>query len=427
MKSLRKRSWLFYLGLSLLILLAVIFVSRKVINSVEKSRVFTFNSESSYWPTKSWQVSTPEEQGMDSAVLSGLFDAIKKPTPTRQIRDKIAEKVFNISTFDFLDIDAVLIVRNGFIVTEAYSNDSGIGQLHRIYSSTKSFTSALFGIAMDKGYISDLDRPVLQFFPDLSPKYMDSRKRSLTIRHLLTMTCGFDWPEWETDYSNSENIVYQLYHSDNWAKFILDKPMAEEPGTTFNYNSGCSQLLATIIHKQTGGDALDFAKKTLFDPLGIIDYEWEIADVSEEPNKKDVFNGTGGLNMKVRDMAKFGYLFLKGGYWENQQIISKHWVEESTKRRIEISGLAGLYLNNYGYQWYIHSFGFHSLGYKGQYIFVIPELEIVAVFISDLQPYQTFDPVGWVEKYIIGAVKSNQVLPDNSEALALLKEKESGL
>jgi len=129
----------------------------------------------------------------------------------------------------------------------------------------------------------------------------------------------------------------------------------------------------------------------------------------------------------VRDMAKFGYLFLKGGHWDNQQIISKHWVEESTKRHIDITGFIGFFLGDYGYQWYIHSFGFHSFGYKGQYIFVIPELEIVAVFISYLQPYQMFDPISLVEDYIIPAAKSNRALADNPEALALLREKESEL
>lgn len=423
MKALRKRSLPFYLVISFLILLSIFIVSSLVIKSIEKDKVFTFSSESSYWPTNDWRISTPEKQGMDSFILTNLFNAIKKPTLTRQIRDKIVEKVFNIPTFDSLDINGVLIVRNGFIVTEAYSSNSGKDQLHPIYSSTKSVTSALFGIAMDKEYIPNMDQPVLDFFPDLKPMHIDSRKRSLTIRHLLTMSCGFEWPEWKKRYSNPENPVNQMMSSNNWVEFVLDKPMAQDPGTTFNYNSGCSQLLATIIHKQTGGNALDFAQKTLFNPLGITDYWWRIADFPEDPDKKEVLNGSHGLMMRVRDMAKFGYLYLKGGFWESQQIISKHWIEESTKRHIDIPGFVGLMIDDYGYQWYIHSFGFHSLGYKGQYIFIIPELEIVAVFVSNLKFRQTFVPVTFVKKYIIPAVKSNQPLPDNPEALALLKEK----
>lgn len=427
MKKLRKRSLLLYIVLSLLILLSILLVSRLVIDSVEKNKVFSFNSESSYWPTNGWQVSSPEEQGMDSTILANLFNALKKPTLKRQIRDNIAEKVFNIPTFDFLDIDSVFIVRNGFIVSEAYSSDNGKDKLNLILSNTKSFISALFGIAMDKGYLSDIDQPVLDFFPDLKMKNMDSRKQSLTIRHLLTMTCGFDWPETETDYSNFENPYNQMIYSENWVEFVLNKPMANEPGTAFNYNSGCSQLLATIIHNKTGKNSFNFAKKTLFNPLGITDYEWGLADIPDDPNKEGVLNGASDLQMRVRDMAKFGYLFLKGGHWDNQQIISKHWVEESTKRHVAFKGFISLLLDDYGYQWFIHSFGFHSFGGRGNCIFVIPELEIVAVFISDLQPYQMFDPITLVEDYIIPAVKSNRSLADNPEALALLREKESQL
>lgn len=418
----KKRSKWFYLGLTIVVILAIFIVVNIITKSLQKNRTFSFNSESDYWPTKGWRTSTPEKQGMDSAKLVNLFRAIKEPTLWRKVKGRISETVYDIPAPDRLDIESILIIRNGYIIAEAYSSDRNKNSQMPIYSSTKSILSAIFGIAKDQGKITSLDLPVISFFPNETSQNLDMRKQELKIKHLLTMTCGFDWSELTTDYRNPKNPVYQMTSTSNWTKFILDKPMVKDPGKTYNYNSGCAQLLTNIIHKQTGGDILGFADKNLFNPLGILDYTWQLAYSSIDPSSRSIVNGSHGLSMRARDAAKIGYLYLKGGYWDGQEVISRKWIEESTKRHTDISGILGSIMGDYGYLWYIHSFGFYSSGYKGQFIFVIPDLQIVAVFLSNLIFLQSVEPIFLVENYIIPAVKDSQPIPENPNSLVDLKK-----
>jgi CubicO group peptidase (beta-lactamase class C family) len=415
MKIFKKKSTWYFLILSLILILGISAGGYLNVWLVDRDAIFTFNQQSSYWPTSDWKRSSPEKQGMDSAVLSKIFDEIKKKPPLRQLTHKLISTITKEPERDAFLIKSLLVIRNGFIVVEAYS-DYDKSELHPIYSSTKSLVSAITGIALDTLPQVSLEQPVLEFFPKLKIMNNSVEKNVLTISNLLTMSCGFDWPEWETGYMNPQNPVYQMLSSENWISFILDKPVIQQPGTTFNYNSGCTQLLTAIIHKTTDTGIADFTQNHLFNPLGISDYIWDL-------DKQGIPNGSFGLNMNVSDMAKFGYLYLKGGFWDGRQIIPKNWVEESTKKHIDIPGSTGWFIDFYGYKWYIHSWGFHSLGYGGQYIFVLPDLDIVVVIVSLLAVYETLDPISFIENYIIPAAISDQPLPDNAKALANLKEK----
>jgi CubicO group peptidase (beta-lactamase class C family) len=385
------RTMRYYMTLLLVILMHFLVLIGTDLSAKEKASGFLFNPQSEYWPTKGWKTSTPERQGMSSEVLAGTFEEIEK---------------FNTK------IDSLLVVRNGYIVLEA--NKRYVATLYPIYSSTKSVTSALFGIALSKGYIKSIDQPVTSFFPELLQKNDDSRKAAITLKHLLTMSCGFEWPEVQTGYINPDNPVRQMMISENWVKFILNKPVTQQPGLMFNYNSGCSHLLSAVLN-QTGLNVEDFAQQTLFAPLGIstVHYLW-----GKDPN--GIPNGSHGLIMRSHDMAKVGYLYLKGGYWERKQIIPKSWIEESTKKQIEMTW-GGFLADHYGYQWYIQPFGFHSLGHQGQYIFVIPKLELVAVFTSSLPGRQIAIPIQLVKTYIISAVKDLKPLPENEKAITALE------
>jgi len=231
------------------------------------------------------------------------------------------------------------------------------------------------------------------------------------------MSSGFEWPEHDTDYTNPENPASRMVNSNNWVQFVLNKPVVQEPGSVFNYNSGCSYLLMAALSK-VGLDVEDFAQKNLFTPLGIssTEYMWVKVDFP-----KRILNGSHGLYMRPRDMAKFGYLYLKGGFWGERQIIPKAWVEESTKEQIKITGKIGLLASNYGYQWYIQPYGFHSRGYGGQYIFIIPKYELVVVFTSTLLRPQMGIPVNLVKRKILPAIQSLKPLSENEKATDILK------
>ena len=388
-----KRTLRYYNTILIVILLPFLILIYSDLSAREKSSGFVFNSKSDYWPTNGWKTSTPEKQGMSSEVFTELFEHIESRN---------------------LDIDSLLVIRNGYIVVEA--NKRHFKTLYQIYSSTKSFTSAVIGIALNKGHIKSVNQTISTFYPELLLKNGDSKIASVTLEHLLTMSCGFVWPEIQTDYSNFENPVFQMMISDNWINFLFSKPVTQEPGSEFNYNSGCSHLLLTVLYK-TGLDVADFAQKHLFTPLGISndEYKWR-------RDSSGMLNGTHGLYMSPRDMAKFGYLYLKGGHWDGEQIIPKSWIEESTKNHMKMNWKI-FFADYYGFNWYIQSFGFHSAGYKGQYIFVIPKFELVVVFTSSLIRHDIGEPINLVKNFIVPAVNVTKLLPENEKEIARLNSK----
>jgi hypothetical protein len=415
MKSPKKRFLRIILTVSLIFILGTILFVRLYLRPGENKAPFKFNQHSSYWPTNGWKFSTPEKQGMDSETLITLFDEIKEKPPLTKLKHKMVAKIKKEPVTDSYPIYRLIIIRNGFIVVDASSRFLVKDGLRPLHSVTKSFTSALFGIALNGKHIDGIDQPVLGFFPEISVKKDRAQKEAITIRHLLTMSCGLEWPEWEAGYGNPENPLHQMRLAGDWAAYVLDRPVVHEPGAKFNYNSGCSLLLGRILQKHTGS-MLDFAQESLLNPLGIKEFLWRT-------DSNGVPNSSYGLVMKGHDIAKFGFLFLKGGFWDGRQIVPKKWVEESTQPHIRIPGLLGLSLENYGYQWYIRSYGFHALGVGGQYIFVIPKLEMVIVFISKLAAHETFDPIDLVEDIILPSAKSPNPLPDNPKARATLKRR----
>ncbi len=351
----------------------------------ERTDNFTLNQGIDYWPTLGWRSSTPEQQGMSSALLSQLFSQIER----RQ-----------------LAIYSLLVVRNGYIVAEANKDD--IDSIHPIYSSTKSIASALVGMAIDKGLISGTEQRV---YPVLSVPLnrAQQHKSALQIKHLLSMSCAFRWPEISLGYSDKNNPHLQMMRSANWVEYVLQKPMTTMPGTQFNYNTGCSHLLTAIIDKgsreTTGLSAAEFAQAHLFSPLGISkqQYRWR-------SDPQGIVFGGSGLWMRPRDMAKIGQLFLTGGYWQGKQVIARSWVEQSTRKKISLPW-QGVVAEHYAYQWYVQPFGFNSLGYKGQYIFVLPALNIVVVVTANLDQQQFVAPIQLVKDFVIPAVISKEMLP----------------
>ena len=343
-----------------------------------------------YWPTQSWRTSTPEQQGMDSAQLVQMLDAV---------------------TARKLNIHSLLIVRHGYLVAEVYYDANSPTLKHELYSVTKSFTSALVGLAIQKGFIDSLNHPVLDFFADRQVANLDARKKAMTLEHLLTMSSGLEWPESGSSYTTTDNPYVRMMRSSDWVQFVLDRPMADQPGATFNYNSGSSHLLSAIVQKTTRQSTLAFAQEYLFKPLGITDLVWG-ADAS------GVAVGGSDLRLTPRDMAKFGYLYLKGGVWEGRQIVPAEWVRASTTPHIKSTDAA----LGYGYQWWIQpdgSFAAHGLG--GQYILVRPKQDLVVVFTSWLTGSDTEQPPALMDSFIVPAAQSALALPENPEAMAQLQ------
>ncbi len=341
-----------------------------------------------YWPTEEWKTSTPEQQGMDSAQLAAMFDAVE------------AKK---------LNLHSVLIIRNGYLVTEAYFGPYTPDMRHQVMSVTKSVTAMLTGIAIARGRIKGVDEPVLSFFGDREIRSLDQRKRDMTLEHLLTLTTGLNC-------SDSASTLAQMFQSADWVQFTLDISMATAPGKQFWYCSPAVHLLSAILEAATGKNEREFANENLFQPLGIAPAgpgDWA-ADPQGRPE------GFGGLALTPRDMARLGFLYLHGGAWDGQQVVPAEWVSSSLRPHTteENSG------RGYGYlTWLYPEQGYASMmGLGGQDIHIIPSGNMVVVFTSAMNiPTHDKEAIDLLDRYIVPAARSTEPLPENTAAAAELQ------
>jgi CubicO group peptidase (beta-lactamase class C family) len=238
-------------------------------------------SSQALWPTKDWQASMPEAQGMDSGALVDLVDFV-----------------------GLYHQDSLLIVRHGEIVVDAYYAPFAANIRHDLRSVTKSFTGTLTAVEIKEGFLDSVDHPIVDLFADKSIQNIDDAKKALTVQNMLDMTSGLAWEE--RFYSPDETIM-QMYRSPDRTAFVLSRPMSDPPGARFYYNSGNPYVLSALISRKTGRDALDFARDELFKPLGISSVRWRGED------GEGITDGESGLYLTPRDMAKLGYLYLREG------------------------------------------------------------------------------------------------------------------
>jgi CubicO group peptidase (beta-lactamase class C family) len=302
-----------------------------------------------YWPTNGWRVAAPEAVGIDPTKLDEMIEAVDSRG---------------------IGADSLMVIRHGYIVSDAYFAPYNPWENHIIYSCTKSVVSTLIGIAIDEGYIdANLDHRLLDIFPDRTVRNPSDWKSDMTLRDLLKMSAGFDARD---SYLYEWEGLDWLHEADDAIQYMLDLDMAFEPGSRFEYTNGVSHLLSCIITEATGMSALEFAEQHLFESLGISGAEWSTD--SQGHNW-----GYSNLRITPHGMAKFGYLFLHGGEWDGEQVVPQDWVEEATTEQVP----AGTLLDGYGYQWWTSTDGYFSaIGYKGQFIHVVPELDLIMVTTS---------------------------------------------
>jgi CubicO group peptidase (beta-lactamase class C family) len=337
------------------------------------------------WPSQGWQVSTPEEQGMESAALAKLvaYGAGRK-------------------------FDSLLIARHGKIVLDAYYAPYSAEIPHIINSSTKAVIGTLAAIAMRDGLLDSTDHRVLDFFADRSILNLDDRKKAITVQHLLDMTSGIDWRE-PTD--GPPVTFFQMERSADWTRFVLDLPVLDTPSDTFNYNSGNPHLLSAILTRLTGMSAEDYARTKLFGPLGISEWRWR-----RDP--QGVSTGGNGLALKPRDMAKIGYLYLRHGEWEGKMLVPPAFVERSSHATLDMKLRFEPDFRYSNFFWALPKRNVYmTVGYHCQVIMVFPALDMVAVTTAS-----DFYPFGIVTDMISGAVKSETAMvpsPDGADQLAI--------
>jgi CubicO group peptidase (beta-lactamase class C family) len=309
-----------------------------------------------------------------------------------------------------LNIDSIIIVKDGFIVYEEYPSESfSAASLHAVASCTKSIISMLLGVALQEGYIDSVEQRVMDFYPDRVIQNMDETKLEIRISHLLTMTSGLEWDQWSYDYEDLRNSATQMYTSDDPIQYVLDLPMAYAPGEKWVYSCGSAHILADIIERKSGMSILEFANHHLFAPLDIEDVYWAQDSAGN-------YKGGGGLYLRPLDLAKLGVLSLNGGAWEGIEIVPEGWIRSSCGSEVELGsygtewGAAG-----YGYFWWtVPSLGLHyAAGTYGQRVYVQPLHNLVVVFTASTDDVSTEDRIltELILPSIVEAETSNSLWP----------------
>lgn len=342
-----------------------------------------------------WETASLESEHVDPTRLAKMFERIN----SRSYRNN----------------HSVLVVKNGKLIVEEYfpGRDSN-GKYrefnremrHEMHSVTKSVVGILAGIALDHGFISGVDEKVSTLFPEYGPLFADHARDDLRLKHLLTMSAGLSWDEWSHPYSDSRNDLAAMDASKDLIRYVLERPVAAKPGEKFAYSGGDSMLLGEIVNRRAGLATDQFAERHLFEPLGISDYKWW-------KYANGMVDAGGGLVLRPRDMAKIGSLFLNGGRWHGKQIVSEQWVKDSTINYIDARQFPSwIKADGYGYQWWRRSFqvngktipSWHAAGRGGQFIFIFPSLETIAVFTSWNDDALGVQPFDMVERYLLPSV-----------------------
>ena len=246
--------------------------------------------------------------------------------------------------------------------------------LHSMQSVSMTLTSVIYGIAMTRGdFKAALNTPVLKYFDAAKVKNVDERKRRMTLKDVLTMTTGLAWNEEDVPYDDPRSDSSLMEATDDWVQYVIDKPMAADPGTIFNYSSGATELLAYIFQKETGQDIDAYGEAHFFAPLGI-KHHWKRTYLG-------VVDTEGGLYLDGADLAKIGYLFLHDGMWDGGRIVSKEWVTESLMPYIDAPVPF-----KYGFQWWLYPrtpsayYIWMARGIGGQRLMVFPEEDLIVTF-----------------------------------------------
>ena len=323
------------------------------------------------------------------SIPQNLHDGINIGNASDIDTTKIIALTESILKQEFPNFHSLLIAKNSKLIYENYfsGTDEIIGKklgyinhaiddLHDCRSISKSITSLCIGIAIDQGLIKSLDEPIIQYFPEYE-NYFDAQKRQITIKHLLTMTAGFEWNE-DISYRDLKNSELQMDISSDPIKYILSRQIISSPGTRWNYNGGESQLLAQIILKASGMAIDKFAEKNLFKPLGINKDEWLTL-------KENMPAAASGLRLRSRDLLKIGLLYMDNGLWQGKQIVDKEWTNISLSSVVSRGTEKGYGFQFWTYNEVVNGKSIHvaeAKGNGGQRIFFVKELNLLVVITA---------------------------------------------
>lgn len=304
------------------------------------------------WPTVVWRVEAPEAHGMDASLLDGAR---------------------RYAFRDGKNTQGVVVVRHGVIVGEWYEEGRDASSFATSWSVAKSFTSALIGIALHDGLIESVDISMAEFLPEWS----GTEKKEITLRDVLSMASGLKWSEsYDPDDLASSDIIQMILLREDHLAYAASRPLEFPPGSHWRYSSGDTMLLSGVLEAVTGGNAGSYAREKLFDPIGMLPVEWWTDSIGQTATYCC-------LDTPARQLAKFGLLYLRGGEWAGTRVVPRSWVTTSTSPSV---------VAHYGYQWWLAETPggremYSAEGHDGQYIYVVPELDLVVVRTGHYDKY----------------------------------------
>jgi CubicO group peptidase (beta-lactamase class C family) len=334
--------------------------------------------------------STPEAEGISSQGVLDLVTALES-----QIQE----------------VHSMMLVRHGKVVAEGWWAPYTPGDMHNMYSVTKSFNSTAVGLAVDEGLLT-VDDLVISFFPDLAPAAPSPAFETMTVKHLLTMASGH-----ATDPLDSMRQA----PNGQWTQAFLASTVERAPGSAFLYNSGAAYVLGAIVQKVTGQTVEEYLTPRLFEPLGINNRLWGVSP--EGINMTD-----GGLAITTEELAKFGLLYLQQGQWNGEQIVSAEWAADATAKQISTGADNGNWNFGYGYQFWRSTVGYRADGSLGQYSFVLPDQDLVlAITAATSNDGGTDRLMNVVYQRLLSGMITPDTLPEDAAAHDALTAKLTSL
>jgi CubicO group peptidase (beta-lactamase class C family) len=321
-----------------------------------------------YFPTTAFRTATAAEAGLDAAKLDAALAFAPEHSNTQ----------------------GILVLRHGYVVGERYVGSFTATSRHESYSVAKGFTSALVGIAIGKGLLSGVDEPICKHYPAWGCGAGDPRSK-ITVAHAMNVTTGLQWNEdWRVGKTGANDA-----YSPNILDVVLSRPVVDEPGTKQRYSTGDPALLSVVLQSVTGKTVLEYAREVLFAPLGLSEITWS-------SDSKGRTNSYAGIRATVREFSKFGFLYLRRGKWDGQEIVPESWVDFTTRA-------ADPCHDQYRYLWHLNlplrlgdqdpqcagflqcdpvgfanlpANGFYAIGVAGQLIIVLPSADIVIARVA---------------------------------------------
>jgi CubicO group peptidase (beta-lactamase class C family) len=358
-------------------------MSNDLVTNVKKA-----GKSADYWPSQYWLTTAPEQQGIDSNKLAAV-----------------------IRKFPGKNLHSAIVIRNGYIVAEGYNADYVVDTPQDLFSVTKSITGILTGIAIQEGKLKGTAQKLTDFYPQLAS---DSIKSTLTLGNLLSMNAGLEWD------NTNERSTTEMYDSPNWVQYVLNRPVLSPPGKIFQYSNGNAHVMSAILQKATGKSTTEYARDKLFDPIGIKDVMWY-----QDPQGIDI--GAFAVQMRARDMARLGFLYLYNGKWDNKQIVPESWVENSVTKKMDGEFNDGT-KGGYGYFWWLKHLDleggrkadlFYAAGSGGQRIYVVPEYNLIFVVTANITQ-DSFVSERFLSEILL-SISSEKTLPDNPEGVEALQ------